>query len=224
MAKCDKNNRGASSCSWPLARSLVDQLKYSRRTRRPPPPPLRLDQEWPNEQRPRKSCRKHDPMALVVGVSFSSGVENISVKSESLQTVAIRCVTNSSRLPLPALTGVLPDSNPESVLEDLVAADRYRLLGMKRLCQSMLRISADNCLQVWCSLHAARTGNLVVKSFRLPLEINLSFVSRRPWHGIVRSVYLKTVSAHGMKKSISCTFLVDILDDIPEEKSNERAT
>lgn len=44
--------------------------------------------------------------------------------------------------------GVLPESNPESVLEDLVSADRYRLLGMKRVCQSMLRLSADSCLQV----------------------------------------------------------------------------
>ena len=35
-----------------------------------------------------------------------------------------------------------------SVLEDLVAADRYRLLDMKRVCQSMVRLSADNCLQV----------------------------------------------------------------------------
>lgn len=44
--------------------------------------------------------------------------------------------------------GVLPESSPESVLEDLVSADRYRLLGMKRVCQSMLRLSAGSCLQV----------------------------------------------------------------------------
>lgn len=44
--------------------------------------------------------------------------------------------------------GVLPESSPESVLEDLVSADRYRLLGMKRVCQSMVRLSAESCLQV----------------------------------------------------------------------------
>lgn len=44
--------------------------------------------------------------------------------------------------------GVLPDGSPECVLEDLVSADRYRLLGMKRVCQSMLRISANSCMQV----------------------------------------------------------------------------
>lgn len=43
---------------------------------------------------------------------------------------------------------MLPESSVESVLEDLVAADRYRLLTMKRICQSMIRLSADNCLQV----------------------------------------------------------------------------
>lgn len=57
-------------------------------------------------------------------------------------------VTQSVLVRFP-LAGVLPDSNSDSVLEDLVAADRYQLVGMKRLCQSMLRISAENCLQVW---------------------------------------------------------------------------
>lgn len=43
---------------------------------------------------------------------------------------------------------MLPDSTAHSMLEDLVAADRYRLLGMKRICQSMLRLCDENCLQV----------------------------------------------------------------------------
>lgn len=51
--------------------------------------------------------------------------------------------------------GVLPESSSESVLEDLISADRYRLLGMKRVCQSMLRLSADTCLQVrFCHVDA----------------------------------------------------------------------
>lgn len=44
--------------------------------------------------------------------------------------------------------GVLPDASPESVLEDLVSADRYRLLGMKGVSQSMVRLSPGSCLQV----------------------------------------------------------------------------
>lgn len=54
------------------------------------------------------------------------------------------CVTPRTDSP----AGVLPESSAESVLEDLVAADRYRLLTMKRICQSMIRLSADNWLQV----------------------------------------------------------------------------
>ncbi len=34
------------------------------------------------------------------------------------------------------------------MLEDLVSADRYRLLAMKLVCQSTLRLGADVCLQV----------------------------------------------------------------------------
>ncbi|CAM9154068.1 unnamed protein product [Discosporangium mesarthrocarpum] len=52
------------------------------------------------------------------------------------------------RLLLFLYSGVLPDCNSDAVLIDLVAADRYRLEDMKRLCQSMLRLDTTNCLQV----------------------------------------------------------------------------
>lgn len=65
-------------------------------------------------------------------------------------------------------SGVLPDSSPDALLEDLISADRYRLMGMKRICQSMLRLRADNCLQVWImvcsqtSVSQGSSGRLIV--------------------------------------------------------------
>ncbi|CAN0090833.1 unnamed protein product, partial [Ectocarpus fasciculatus] len=61
-----------------------------------------------------------------------------------------------ARLLLFLYTGVLPDASPESVLEDLVSADRYRLLGMKRVSQSMVRLAAGSCVQ---ALEAAEMVN-----------------------------------------------------------------
>eukprot|EP00903_Cladosiphon_okamuranus_P005884 g5820.t1 len=83
-----------------------------------------------------------------------------------------------ARLLLYLYTGVLPESSPESVLEDLVSADRYRLLGMKRVCQSMLRLSAGNCLQ---ALHAAEmvSAPLLRQAALFHAEHNLSQVSQQ---------------------------------------------
>ncbi|CAM9859255.1 unnamed protein product [Scytosiphon promiscuus] len=82
------------------------------------------------------------------------------------------------RLLLYIYTGVLPDSGPESLLEDMMSADRYRLLGMKRVCQSMLRLSADSCLQ---ALQAAEMVNAprLRQAALFHAEHNLSQVSQQ---------------------------------------------
>eukprot|EP00752_Nemacystus_decipiens_P007119 g6377.t1 len=83
-----------------------------------------------------------------------------------------------ARLLLYLYTGVLPESSPESVLEDLVSADRYRLLGMKHVCQSMLRLNPDSCLQ---ALQAAEmvSAPLLRQAALFHAEHNLSQVSQR---------------------------------------------
>lgn len=52
------------------------------------------------------------------------------------------------RLLLFIYSGTLPDQGEEAVLEDLMAAERYRLIEMKELCESLVEVGTHNCLEV----------------------------------------------------------------------------
>ncbi|CAM9295602.1 unnamed protein product [Hapterophycus canaliculatus] len=80
-------------------------------------------------------------------VSHGKGEHHGSHSTAMAEIVVPDSYSGFLRLLLYLYTGVLPESSPESVLEDMISADRYRLLGMKRVCQSMLRLSADSCMQ-----------------------------------------------------------------------------
>ena len=52
------------------------------------------------------------------------------------------------RLLLYVYSGALADSNTDALLEDLVAADRYQLRDMKKLCESMIVVTPENAASV----------------------------------------------------------------------------
>jgi hypothetical protein len=62
------------------------------------------------------------------------------------------------RLLLYIYTGTLPDRSNEATLEDMMAADRYRLMDLKDLCESMVEVDVGNCLDVLrvADLYSAR--------------------------------------------------------------------
>jgi alpha-tubulin suppressor-like RCC1 family protein len=73
---------------------------------------------------------------------FGSGMRESS-SSKQQDVVVPDSYAGLLRLLLWIYTGVLPAAGVQAALEDLIAADRYRLLGMKRLSQSMVQLTPE---------------------------------------------------------------------------------
>mmetsp|Transcript_29606 Transcript_29606/g.66373 ORF Transcript_29606/g.66373 Transcript_29606/m.66373 type:complete len:297 (-) Transcript_29606:296-1186(-) len=71
------------------------------------------------------------------------------------------------RLLLFSYTGMVGNSDwDEAVVEDLVAADRYMLLDMKRTCESLVAVDAGNCLSALQVAHAVNAPRLKQEALR----------------------------------------------------------
>jgi len=77
-----------------------------------------------------------------------------SSRARTIDIVVPDSYESMLRLLLFIYSGTLPDritsdtSETDAVLEDLMAADRYRLVELKELCESLLEVNDDNCLEV----------------------------------------------------------------------------
>lgn len=81
---------------------------------------------------------------------FRSGMREGAIRAHAPVEIAVPdsygCM---ARLLLFLYSGTLAAASNDDVVEDLMAADRYRLLELKRLCESMVRITPGNCLDVF---------------------------------------------------------------------------
>ena len=77
-------------------------------------------------------------------------------------------------------TGKLEEGNFDSVLEDLIAADRFQLLCMKRACESAVMVDASNCvaaLEVATVTNAPRLAQVKSKA-RLHVFFHLALKAK----------------------------------------------
>lgn len=81
---------------------------------------------------------------------FRSGMqEGASGRTGVLDVVVPDSHVGMLRLLLFLYSGTLALADHTVLLEDLVAADRYNLIAMKRLCESMISVTAENAVEVY---------------------------------------------------------------------------
>ncbi|CAM9459081.1 unnamed protein product, partial [Chrysoparadoxa australica] len=114
---------------------------------------------------------------------FRSGMQEGSASQGTKDAVVEVVVPDTAvgilRLLLYLYSNNLASTTTETLLEDLEAADRYQVLGMKQLCQSMIKVDDANCLDV---LHVADISDapLLYQAALAHLTYSLDLISQQP--------------------------------------------
>lgn len=137
---------------------------------------------------------------------FRSGMREGAIRGSAPVEIAVPdSYASMARVLLFLYSGRLTARSNADVVEDLMAADRYRLVELKRHCESMVQVTAGNCLELFriADMYAAPRLREASLSFAVR---HLSKVAAHPNYlpfaesnpSLMRVLFdkLKTVSPH----------------------------